>query len=81
MIDEKILDKELLERYNKLVEEDNLLPIKISKFYMKKLLEEIDAIGKATNVLMVRGDVVAVRVLNICKINISIYSTMILFLF
>lgn len=46
MIDEKILDKELLERYNKLVEEDNLLPIKISKFYMKKLLEEIDAIGK-----------------------------------
>ena len=46
MIDEKILDKELLERYNKLVEEDNLLPIKISNFYMKKLLEEIDAIGK-----------------------------------
>lgn len=46
MIDEKIIDKELLERYNKLVEEDNLLPIKISNFYMKKLLEEIDAIGK-----------------------------------
>lgn len=46
MIDEKILDKELLERYNKLVEEDNLLPIKISNFYMKKILEEIDAIGK-----------------------------------
>ena len=42
MIDEKIIDKELQERYLKLVEADNLLPIKISNFYMKKLLEEID---------------------------------------
>ena len=45
MIDEKIIDKELQERYLKLVEADNLLPIKISNFYMKKLLEEIDNIG------------------------------------
>lgn len=45
MIDEKIIDKELQERYLKLVEVDNLLPIKISNFYMKKLLEEIDNIG------------------------------------
>lgn len=45
MIDEKIIDKELQERYKQLVEIDNLLPIKISNFYMKKLIEEIDAIG------------------------------------
>lgn len=45
MIDEKIIDKELQEKYEKLVETDNLLPIKISNFYMKKLIEEIDAIG------------------------------------
>ena len=46
MIDEKIIDKELQEKYKKLVETDNLLPIKISDFYMKKLVEEIAAIGK-----------------------------------
>ena len=46
MIDEKIIDKELQERYRQLVETDNLLPIKISDFYMKKIVEEIDAIGK-----------------------------------
>ena len=40
MIDEKIIDKELQEKYKKLVETDNLLPIKISNFYMKKLIEE-----------------------------------------
>lgn len=45
MIDEKIIDKELQEKYKKLVETDNLLPIKISDFYMKKLIEEIDTIG------------------------------------
>ena len=46
MICEEIIDKELQEKYQKLVETDNLLPIKISKFYMKKLIEEIDMIGK-----------------------------------
>ncbi len=45
MIDEKIIDKELEEKYRQLVEMDNLLPIKISNFYMKKLIEEIDTIG------------------------------------
>ena len=46
MIDEKIIDRELQNRYQQLVEKDNLLPIKISNFYMKKLIEEIDTIGK-----------------------------------
>lgn len=45
MIDERIIDKELQERYKQLVEVDNLLPIKISNFYMKKLIEEIYTIG------------------------------------
>ena len=45
MIDEKIIDKELQERYHQLVESDNLLPIKITNFYMKKIIEEIDTIG------------------------------------
>ena len=45
MIDEKIMDKELQERYHQLVESDNLLPIKITNFYMKKIIEEIDTIG------------------------------------
>lgn len=44
MIDEKIIDKELQERYHQLVESDNLLPIKITNFYMKKIIEEIDTI-------------------------------------
>ncbi len=46
MIDEKIIDKDLQYRYKKLVETDNLLPIKITDFYKKKLIEEIDTIGK-----------------------------------
>ena len=46
MIDEKIIDSDLRKRYDELVSADNLLPIKISNFYMKKLLEEIDTIGK-----------------------------------
>lgn len=46
MIDEKIIDKKLQEKYKELVVTDNLLPIKISDFYMKKVIEEIDAIGK-----------------------------------
>lgn len=45
MIDEKIIDKELQERYHQLVESDNLLPIKITNFYMKKIIEEIDTTG------------------------------------
>ena len=46
MIDTKIIDKDLQEKYRKLVETDNLLPIKISDFYMKKIIEEINNIGK-----------------------------------
>lgn len=45
MIDEKIIDKDLYEKYQQLVVSDNLLPIKISGFYMKKVAEEIAAIG------------------------------------
>lgn len=45
MIDEKIIDKDLYEKYQQLVVSDNLLPIKISSFYMKKVAEEIAAIG------------------------------------
>lgn len=45
MIEEKIIDKELQEQYQKLVEIDNLLPIKITNFYKKKIMEEIDTIG------------------------------------
>lgn len=45
MIEERIIDKELQEQYQKLVEIDNLLPIKITNFYKKKLMEEINTIG------------------------------------
>lgn len=45
MIEEKIIDKELQEHYQKLVEIDNLLPIKITNFYKEKLMEEINIIG------------------------------------
>ena len=45
MIDEKIISKDLRKKYQQLVETDNLLPIKISDFYMKKVIEEVDTIG------------------------------------
>jgi len=45
MIDEMI-DKELLKKYEELVYKDNLLPIKVSDFYKKKIVEEINVIGK-----------------------------------
>lgn len=41
-----ILDEKLKAQYNKLVETDSILPIKVSSFYMKKIEEEIKAIGK-----------------------------------
>ena len=41
-----LIDKDLKDEYEKLVEEDNLLPIKISSFYKEKVLEEVHAIGK-----------------------------------
>ena len=41
----KIISKELLTKYNNLVKTDSILPIKITNFYMKKVLEEIKNIG------------------------------------
>lgn len=40
-----LIDRDVLETYNSLVEKDALLPIKISDFYMKKVVEEFKAIG------------------------------------
>ena len=45
MIEEKIIDKELQEQYQKLVEIDNLLPIKITNFYKKKITISIKNTG------------------------------------
>ncbi|HCG57919.1 MAG TPA: radical SAM protein [Clostridiales bacterium] len=44
MINE-IVDQEILTTYNYLVEKESLLPIKISNFYMKKVVEEFQTIG------------------------------------
>lgn len=44
MVDE-IIQKGLLNEYNKLVDEDSILPIKVTPFYMKKIKEEIKHIG------------------------------------
>lgn len=41
----KILNQEVLTTYNSLVEKESLLPIKISDFYMKKVVEEYRTIG------------------------------------
>ena len=40
-----LINTELEKEYNELVKNDNLLPIKISDFYMKKVLEEVKTIG------------------------------------
>lgn len=40
-----IIDENIKNKYNELVEKNRLLPIKISDFYMKKILEEVNAIG------------------------------------
>lgn len=40
-----IISDSLREQYNKLVEKNRLLPIKITDFYMKKVIEEVDNIG------------------------------------
>lgn len=41
-----LIETELLQKYNDLVKEDNLLPIKLSDFYKKKVIEEVNTIGK-----------------------------------
>ena len=43
---EEIIDSEFEEEYNKLVESESILPIKITDFYKKKVIEEISKIGK-----------------------------------
>lgn len=40
-----LIDKNLLEKYNDLVKNDNLLPIKLTDFYKKKVIEEVEKIG------------------------------------
>lgn len=40
-----IISESLRKKYNKLVEENRLLPIKITDFYMNKVVEEVEAIG------------------------------------
>ena len=40
-----IISESLRKKYNKLVEENRLLPIKITDFYMNKIIEEVDRIG------------------------------------
>ncbi len=42
---EKIIDNKLESEYNKLVESESILPIKITDFYKKKVQEEISKIG------------------------------------
>ena len=42
---DEIIEQNLLDEYNKMVEEDAILPIKITSFYMKKIKEEIKNIG------------------------------------
>ena len=41
----KLIDQEVLKAYNSLVENESLLPIKISDFYIKKVVEEYQSIG------------------------------------
>lgn len=45
-MENEIVEEGLLSKYNKMVKEDALLPIKITPFYMKKIEEEIKHIGK-----------------------------------
>lgn len=40
-----ILSEEIEKKYNELVIKDRLLPIKITEFYKKKIVEEVNAIG------------------------------------
>lgn len=45
-MENKIIEQELLNEYNKMVKNDALLPIKVTPFYMKKIEEEVKHIGK-----------------------------------
>ena len=46
-MDDKIIKAEIVDEYNKLVKNDRLLPIKISDFYMRKVVEEVNPFSKA----------------------------------
>jgi KamA family protein len=46
MIDERIIDNDLKEKYEHLVRTDFVLPIKVSNFYLKKVIDEVNTIGK-----------------------------------
>lgn len=40
-----LIENDVLKEYNNLVKNDNLLPIKVSDFYMKKVVDEVNHIG------------------------------------
>lgn len=40
-----LIENDVLNEYNNLVKNDNLLPIKVSEFYMKKVVDEVNHIG------------------------------------
>jgi lysine 2,3-aminomutase len=42
----KLYDSDLKEKYNHLVINEGLLPVKTTSFYLKKVIEEVNAIGK-----------------------------------
>ena len=42
-----LIENDVLNEYNNLVKNDNLLPIKVSEFYMKKVVDEVK-IGRAS---------------------------------
>ena len=46
MNDELLIDEDLRKKYEEYVIKDNILPIKITEFYKKKVLEEIKEIGR-----------------------------------
>ena len=46
MINEILIDEELQKKYHQFVEKENLLPIKVTDFYKKKVLNEVNTIGK-----------------------------------
>ena len=46
MISEELIDNEFKENYQRFVETENLLPIKVTDFYRKKVIDEVNVIGK-----------------------------------
>lgn len=46
IMNSNMIDEDLKQKYDDLVVKENLLPVKVSEFYKRKVLEEIDTIGK-----------------------------------